>query len=290
MVNRILPIDEYFIPRNIHEALLLLGKGKKEFFILSGGTSLAFSKPKGIKGIIDLSRAGLNYIKKQQDGIHIGAATPVSELVKNPVFSSYCGGVVKEAALTLATTPLRNLITVGGNVLRIYPWSTLPVLFLALGAKFITLGKSEGIFVADDFFSSQPRSRFKNGDLLKEIVLPKETQSVKGAYLKLSLTKTDFALVNIGAVLKMKNEKCLEARVIVGAVSSLPFRLLKAEETLKGSVITRDLLKSAAKVGAQTIKPLKDFRVSDDYKNKVAPALIERCLLSVWERFRKEKK
>jgi CO/xanthine dehydrogenase FAD-binding subunit len=288
MVNQIIPIDKYFLPNNIKEALHLFEVGRKNYYPISGGTSLAFSKPKGIRGIVDLSRAGLNYVKKQKDSIRIGAATPVSELIKNPLFSSYFGGVVKDAALTLATTPLRNLITVGGNVLRIYPWSSLPVLFLSLGGEFLTLGKRESnIFETDVFFSSQPRSRLKNGQILKEISLPKDEQSAKGAFLKFALTKTDFALLNIAVVLRTKKGKCIEARVVVGAVASLPIRLAKAEKVLNGVVITKDVLKSAALAGAESIKPLRDFRVSDDYKIRIAPALIEQCLVSAWERFGK---
>lgn len=289
MVNQIISIEEYFIPRNLKEAFSLLQKGKS-FYPLAGGTSLAFSKPKGIRGIVDLSCTGLNYIKQKKDGIYIGAATPVCDLVKQSVFSSYFGGVVREAALTLATTPLRNLITVGGNILRIYPWSTLPVLFLALGAKFKTMGKVENTFEVDEFLSRQPRSHLKNGQLLKEIILPGNDDSASAAYLKFSLTKTDFALFNIAAVLWIKKGKCRKARIAIGAVSALPFRLLKAEEALNGASITEEVLKSAAQIGAESIKPLRDFRVQDDYKSRIAPALIERCLLLAWERFGKEVK
>lgn len=106
MVNQMIPIEEYFLPQNVEEALLLLNKGKKDYYILSGGTSLAFAKPKGIKAIVDLSRIGLQYVKIRKNGILMGAATPVRELITNPLFSDYYGGVVREAALTLGTTPL----------------------------------------------------------------------------------------------------------------------------------------------------------------------------------------
>ncbi|MBN1900388.1 FAD binding domain-containing protein [Candidatus Sumerlaeota bacterium] len=289
MVTQTMSIDDYFIPRNVKDALLLLEKGEKGYYILSGGTSLAFSKPKGIKGIVDLSRSGLDYIKKQKDGIHIGAATPVSELIKNPLFSSYFGGVAKEAALNLATTPLRNLITIGGNVLRIYLWSNLPVLFLSLGARFKTASKNDdAFFEADEFFSSQPLPRLKNGRILKEIILPPDDKAAKGAFLKFSLTKTDFALLNVAAVLWIRKGKCTKARIAIGAASPLPMRLIKAEEVLTNAVLTQEVISTAAKVGAQSIKPLRDFRVSDDYKSRIAPALIESCLISAWKKFHKD--
>jgi len=285
MVNQMIPIEEYFLPQNVEEALLLLRKGKKDYFILSGGTSLAFAKPKGIKAIVDLSRIGLQYVKRQKNGILMGAATPVCELINNPVFSDYYGGMVREAALTLATTPLRNLITLGGNVLQIYPWSTLPPLFLALGAKFKTTGEGKDPVPAEEFFFRHPSKQLEKAELLREIILPRQEQGARGAFLKFSKTETDFALLNIAALLRVKNGKCLEARIAVGAVASLPIRLLKAEEALMGSSLTKEILKSAAQIGGESLKPMKDFRVKDGYKERIAPILIERCLSLAWKRF-----
>ena len=120
MVTQIESVREYFMPRTTVEALQLLQSGRGRRLLIGGGTSFTFSAPRNVEGMIDLSRAGLAYVKQGAAGIRIGAATPIANLAKNPLFADYYGGIVRETALNIATTPLRNLITVGGNVMRVF--------------------------------------------------------------------------------------------------------------------------------------------------------------------------
>jgi len=245
---------------------------------VSGGTSFSFARPKNIHALIDLSRTGLSYIKKRKNGIHMGAATPVADLLLHPGFADYFGGVIHEAVLTLATTPLRNLITIGGNSIQVFPWSTLPPLFLCLDAKFRIIGSSKRTINVQDFFLKQPRRILKSSEILREIVVPPMQRGAAGAFLKLSKTKTDFGLLNVAAVLFMKKGKCEKARVALGAARSLPFRLRELEDRLKGAKLSEDLFQNIAPAILGMLPSMRDFRISPNYKKRVAPAFIVRCL------------
>jgi aerobic carbon-monoxide dehydrogenase medium subunit len=286
MVVHRINIKEYFLPGSIAEAIALLEKGNGKYMPVGGGTSFAFSKPREIEGLVDLSRTGIDYIKEVKDGVHIGAGVTISELIKNPLLSDYYGGVVPEAALCVGNTPLRNVITVGGKVLQIFLWCNLPPLFLAMNAKFIIAGpgKKKRSFRADVFFKKQPRRLIDKTEILKEVILPPRQKGASGAYLRFSKTENDLAMVNVAVILKMEKGICREARVALGAVAPLPVRLFAVEKLLEGKKITKKILKEASEKGTESFKPLKDFRVMDGYKKKILPVLVRRCLMSALDK------
>ena len=285
MVFHVLPIKEYFLPGSPAEARRLLTEGKGKYSLLGGGTGLAFSKPKNIHAIVDLSRTGLDYVKERTGGIHLGSGLTISELNRHPLFSNYFGGMVREAATSVATTPLRNLITVGGNVMQVYLWSCLPVLFLGLGAKFkIIGGKKKRTIGVDDFFARQPGRQLAYDEILKEVVLPCPEKGTGGAFIKFSKTKTDFALLMASVALWTEGGLCRESRVVLGAASPMPMRLKSAEEVLKGSSLSREIIKKASLAGVESFRPLRDYRVKEGYREKIAPILVERCLSLAAER------
>jgi len=278
MVIHRLSIDRYFLPESEREATRLLEQASGRYFPIGGGTGFAFSKPKNLRGIVDLSRAGLDYVKKRKNGIHIGAATPIRTLMDSPALAGYCGGVLPEAALTIATTPLRNMITVGGNAIQVYYWSSLPPLLLALKARFVIAGKKKRTMPAESFYSKQPRRHLDRAEILREILLPPGQKGVAGAFLKFSKTDTDFALVNVAAVIRAEGGICRDASIVLGAVSPLPIRLQKAEKILKGSSLSKEIIEKAAAEGIESVKIMRDFRVSPGYKKKIIPTLVERSL------------
>lgn len=284
MDNLLSTVEKYFLPATLDAARRLLTAGKGSRVLMGGGTGFTFSAPKHIKDIIDLSRAGLDYITNAEDGIHIGAATPIGKLLSSPLLKKYCKGVVCESALTIATTPLRNLITTGGNAVQVFIWSSLPVLFLALDAQFAAVGGKRRIYTADEFYKSQPRRQMGEGAILKEIILPRQKPSTAAAFLKFSKTETDFALLNIAARISISRNKCQDIRIALGAATPLPVRLTAAEDALKGKELTEENIALAAYAGAEMVNYMKDIRVEEGYKKQIAPSLIHRCILMAAER------
>ena len=66
--------------------------------------------------VVDLkSIAGLHYVKEDKRGLHIGALTTLSEIATHKgIKDKY--GVLAEAARTVASTQIRNMATIGGNI------------------------------------------------------------------------------------------------------------------------------------------------------------------------------
>jgi xanthine dehydrogenase YagS FAD-binding subunit len=106
-------------PQTVEQAAALLSKAGGKAVLMAGGTDLLGELKEGVvepEVVIDLkSIFGLSYIKKEKDGLHIGAATPIAELIDSPVIRQEYKGL-HEAARVIASPQLRNIGTVGGNL------------------------------------------------------------------------------------------------------------------------------------------------------------------------------
>ena len=137
---------QYYRPETPAELEPLLGSNDPAALFIGGGTGMAFSRP-AAERIVDLSRMPWKGCRRLADGsLEIGAVTTIGELERLPDATAFCGGILRQATDKLASTPLRNLITVGGNVAAGFAWSDLPVVFLALDARYRAFpGNGDGL-------------------------------------------------------------------------------------------------------------------------------------------------
>jgi xanthine dehydrogenase YagS FAD-binding subunit len=106
-------------PQHIEQALAQLALGNKKTVVMAGGTDLLSELKEGVVEpdvVVDLRTIqGLSYIKKDKDGVHIGALTTVAGLASEASIRQDYPGLY-EAAEAVATPQLRNVGTVGGNL------------------------------------------------------------------------------------------------------------------------------------------------------------------------------
>lgn len=109
----------YGQPASLEQAAAFLSKGDPNVFVMGGGTDLIGEIKEGLVKpavVIDLkSVPGLAYIKKDKDGLAIGALTTIAELAEDPgIQKDY--RALHQAAKVVASPQLRNVGTVGGNL------------------------------------------------------------------------------------------------------------------------------------------------------------------------------
>ena len=106
-------------PQSIEEVTSLLSAKKENCYLMSGGTDLLGEIKDNIvdpEVVVDLSLlSNLSYIKKEKNGVRIGALTTVAQLAESPMIKEEYPGL-HQAANSLATPQLRNVGTVGGNL------------------------------------------------------------------------------------------------------------------------------------------------------------------------------
>jgi 4-hydroxybenzoyl-CoA reductase subunit beta len=115
-----LPKFRYFAPTSVKEALRIkAGEGAEASFV-AGGTDLYPNmkrRQQTPRVVIGLSRvAALRRLRAGADGVAIGAAVTLSEIERDRRVRRAFPALV-EAIVAISTPPLRNMGTLGGNVL-----------------------------------------------------------------------------------------------------------------------------------------------------------------------------
>jgi carbon-monoxide dehydrogenase medium subunit len=276
---------EYMPAKTVKEACDLLAKYGEEAKILGGGQSLVvlmkqdFVSPSYNLDIKDIS--DLDYIRyDEKDGLRIGALTThrsleTSAIVQDRFF------MLAEMEHTLASVPVRNWGTVGGNLAHADPASDLAPTLMALGAEVTVTGSNaERVISLDDFFIGYFETALQPDELLTEIHVPNSGQG-GGIYSKFAQRATDLAVVSVAIHLVFdpdKRDLCKDVRIVMGSVGPTPLRSKRGEDLLKGQPIDDTLIEEAARLSAEDAQPTTDINGSEEYKREIVHVLMRRSI------------
>src|SRR3989442_11478657 len=119
VIRDVIPVFELYQPASIDDAIKLLDKHGTDAWVLAGGLdSMDWLKDriKRPKVVVDLSQIKeLRGVREANGGIEIGAMTPLTEVVRNPIVREKFS-LLMEAAELVASPQIRNVGTIGGNV------------------------------------------------------------------------------------------------------------------------------------------------------------------------------
>jgi xanthine dehydrogenase YagS FAD-binding subunit len=168
----------------------------------------------------------------------------------------------------------------GGPSFIVHPSDTAPAL-MALDAKFRIVGPSgERTVAAADFFTLPQKDAAKenvlaNDEVLASILLPAPRQGTRSTYHKvLDREAWTHAVVSTAIVLEMDGETCRSARVVLGGVAPIPWRVPEAEQVLTGQRITAELAAKAGEVAIAGAKPLR----KNAYKLPLTKTMVRRTV------------
>jgi xanthine dehydrogenase YagS FAD-binding subunit len=121
VIRDVMPAFELFQPTSVDDTLALLGRFRADAWVLAGGLdSFDWLKDriKRPKVVVDLSAVQeLKGVRPWGDGLEIGAATTLTEVVRHPVVKDRFA-ILLEAAEAAASPQIRNQGTLGGNVIQ----------------------------------------------------------------------------------------------------------------------------------------------------------------------------
>ncbi len=288
-------IIDYLRPRTVREAASLLRKHERDAFVLGGGVSVVLSGSPRPMRAIDLSRLGLDRIDWKPNSIRLGAMVTLESLLESDAVAEVWNGVIPEACRTAATRPVRNLITIGGNIVQCYYWSTLPPLLLALEGKITIAGPQKTRTVtADEFFTIHPRRFLKRGEVVTrvDVPLPTPTPREKGgrkvrwgaAFLKFAKTYNDYAMINACAVVATEGDTVRKVRLTIGALDTLPQRFSEEEQGFAGIPFREEEARRVCEAAADRARVREDLRAGSEYRRHVAGVVLFRALRTAWNR------
>jgi len=272
---------EYYRPKDLREATWLLSSFGRKAKIIAGGTDLLVDKPSEVECLVDISDLNLDYIRKDGDGINVGAAATFDLIESSPILSSEPYRVVSEAASMIATPTVRNMATIGGNICNASPAADLPLALMVLDSTVKIVGLSGSkILPIGDFFKDVNKTILGADELLVEVHIPLSSKNSGAAFLKLRhhQTSIDLAIVNVATKLTCSDSFCEDARIALGAVAKTPIRAKKAERSLTGRRLDIELIQRAAEAASKESKPIDDVRASAGYRRRMVAVLVKRAL------------
>ncbi len=115
------------------------------------------------------------------------------------------------------------------------------------------------------------------GELVKEIEIPACDDYVV-SYRKLRLRDAiDFAIISLATAYKLENGKIVDARVVLGGVAPVPYRLRKVEAFIKGKPVDEALATEAGTMACSNAVCLNE----NSYKLQEIKVYIKNSLLSL---------
>jgi carbon-monoxide dehydrogenase medium subunit len=268
---------EYVEPTSIEEAVSLLAKFNGKARVIAGGTDLIVQMKRKLirpQSIVNLAFIpGLDYINHDsKGGLKIGAMTTISALEKSSILKPGYS-VISQAASKLGSMAIRNVATLGGNLCNASPSAEMAPALIGLSAKAKIFGpKGERVVLLENFFTGPGTTVLKTGELLVEIQVPVPSTHTEAIYLRHEIRGAlDLAIVSVAAVIRLqaRDEVCQDVRLVLGAVAPTPIRARRAEDTMKGKMITEDLMKEVSQIAMEEARPISDVRASADYRKEM---------------------
>ncbi len=265
----------YHRPASLEDAIRLIRP--PAVVPLGGGTVLLPSRDPAVKEVVDLSRLGLTYIRADEEGIRIGATTPLQHLLESPLLADRTGGRIGHVLRLTASRNRRGQATVGGTVAAGGPENPLLVLLLALDAR-LTVYQPGALSLSLDEFLENRDVFLRRGTLITELLIPSAPSSCRVGFAHVGRTPRDRPIVCAAACVDMDGEVCQRVRLALGGVAHRPLRARDAEEFLMGRPLTPENLQEAADRAAFPLSPPGDFRGSPEYRRAMAAVLARRAL------------
>ena len=267
---------EFFAPGTVAEALALLNRYQENVAVIAGGTDLILElneRKTNPAVIVDISKLGeLDYIRAENGVIRIGAITRFAELAASELLKEKVS-ILHSAASTVGSPQIRNLGTLGGNIVTSSVGGDGLAACVTLDAD-VTMKsvRGERTMKLDDFLAgegAQKRNALAADELLTEISFPvPDTRHTATAFYKLAKRKQlAISAIAGGFVVKVDdNGVCTYARMRAGALGVHPMPFEASEQYLVGKKFTyANALESLPLMG-QHVMDVNKGRASAIYK------------------------
>lgn len=284
----LLPKFDYHDPDTLEAACRLLAELGEKAKPLAGGTDLIVNmKKKSVlpAHVVSLSRIGeLKRLDGENGTLRVGACVTAAEIAASPEVSRMFAALAKGAG-SLGSPLIRNLATIGGNLVTARPAADMPGPLLVYDAQLVLKSSSGNRTVPiEGFFKGPGQTVIAADEILTEIVLEKPGGQAGSGHAKLGIRNAlEISLVNVSAYLSFESGRIKKARVALGSVAPTPILSPSAEKILTGEKPSPALFAKAGAAAASDSRPIDDFRASAEYKRAMVETLARRALAEAHE-------
>ena len=258
---------------------------KRGAVFLGGGTDLYVQRHE------EMVESALQFLSGRPDlkGIYqegrdccVGAASTVTDLLESPLFRKGFPAFDQYARL-ISSTPIRNIATVGGNLVNASPIGDLSIFFLAVDARVVLSdGGSLRELPLREFYLGYKKLHKKPEEWIAQVrfTLP-ETYDYFHFEKVSKRTCLDIASVNSAIGIRMKGDCIESAHLSAGGVGPVP-AYLSAAAMLRGERVTEFLVLELVRAASAEVRPISDARGTEAYKRLLLGQLIKAHFLTLF--------
>ncbi len=280
---------DYLAPASLAEALALKAQHGDDAKFLAGGQSLIPAMNFRLVQaalLIDVNGlTGLDGITVTEGDLHLGALCRHRALERAPAVTRYAP-TLAEALPLVAHPQIRNRGTLGGSLAHADPAAELPVIALALDARFkIQSAHGERWVAARDFFKGLFTTDLAPDEMLTEVALPPLPSRTGSAFIEFSRRRGDYALMGVAALVTLtETGHCQSARLVFLNAGDGPMDAPQAAALLAGQALTAASIAAVAHAIDSEINPSGNVHASVEYQRHLARVLTKRALTKAFER------
>lgn len=285
----------YLVPKTLDEAVSLYQSHGNRAMYVAGGTDVMVKVKSGkiapeylisLKNVLGSPSLAVN----QESGeLHIGASVTHRTLETSPLVKTRYA-ILQDAVQHIGSLQIRNVATIGGNLVNAVPSADGAIPLIAMDARVSIYGATgERSVDLIHFFEGPGQTVLTPGEILKEIVIPRQPQRSAGAYQKYGRRAAmELPLIGVGVLLGLENgsNRCTKARIALGVAAPTPMRALSAEHFLVGKEITEDTLSEAGTLAANESRVRDSVRGQAWYRREMVEVFVKRMGLKCLERIR----
>lgn len=281
-----LPAYELRAPRDLDQALALLGSEPGGWMPLAGGTDLMVLFEAGKlahrKFISIWKLAELKGIELAPEGVTLGALTTYTQVQAHELLQREFPLLCQAAAQTggIAT---QNRGTLAGNIVNASPAAdSLPALLVYDAELELASSRGSRWVPYRSFHTGYKKMILRPEELIRRIRLPRRTKRWKQYYRKVGTRKAQaISKVCFAGAAEVAGDEIRDVRIALGSVAPTVVRCVKTEALLKGQKLSPAALRTAKEALAAEIAPIDDMRSSAHYRLRVALNLLEDFLRRV---------
>ena len=279
---------EFLQPRSLSEASRMLADLGDECRVMAGGTALLLAMRQRMAApthvISALQIEGLRGIDfDPREGLRIGALVKHAELARSELVQRHYP-VLAAMAAQVANPQVRNQGTLGGNLCYADPATDPPGCLMAHGAQLVLASAcGQRVLSVEEFLVDYYVTALEPDELLVEIRVPAPQADAGGGYTRFLRTAAEHRpLANVSLMTRRDGALCREARLVVGASVAIPGRVTRAEEFLRGRIVTDSVAAEAADIVAADIAPISDTRGSVEFRREMVRVVCRRTIAGLF--------
>ena len=236
--------------------------------------------------IIDIRKVkALQYIRRDDDMLKIGACTRLTQILESPEVIENAP-VLAQAVSEMASLQVRNTATIGGNICMSSPAADTAPALLVLEAK-VTLKNPDGEqeVLLNEFFTGPGQNVLKPDQILTQISFSILGNEAAAHFLKIGTrTAVIISVVSAAVCLGIKNGLCRNPKIALGSVAPIPLRVNRAEAFLTNKEPDDKTIEQCAVIASEEASPITDLRGSKEYRKDMVRILVRRAIIACREK------